>query len=171
MQVFILGKTKTGKSTLAKIVKEFNYTIYEAGSWAREEFSTINTGSTDEFSQEFKENLTQYALSKLKEDSYYSVKKYEKFIKENEGKKLIVGVRNPDDFLQMLRKADKNLVIFIQSQKQFEGSLELFEEGLKIIHDYLDWKKRLGNPIDVVEISEEDIHDEGFVIQLLKGKL
>ena len=39
---------------------------------ARKEFSTINTGSTDEFSQEFKENLTQYALSKLKEDSYYS---------------------------------------------------------------------------------------------------
>ena len=95
----------------------------------------------------------------------------EKFIKENKGKKLIVGVRNTDDFLQMLRKDNKNLIIFIKSQKQFEGSLELFEEGLKIIHDYLDWKKRLGNPIDVVEISEKDIHDEDFVIQLLKGKL
>lgn len=171
MQVFILGKTKTGKSTLAKIVEEFNYTIYEAGAWARQEFSKINTGSTDEFSVEFKENLTQYALNKLKEDSYYSVKKYEEFLTKNKEKKLIVGVRNPDDFLQMLRKDEKNLVIFINSNKQFEGSLELFEEGLKIIKDYLEWKEKLGNPIETINISEKDIHDENLLIQLLKGKL
>lgn len=171
MQVFILGKTKTGKSTLAKIVKEFNYTIYEAGSWAREEFSKINTGEKDEFSAEFKENLTQYALSKLKEDSYYSLKKYEKFLLNGVDRKLIVGVRNPDDFLHMLRKDEKNLVIFIKSKRQFDGALELFEEGLKIIKDYIDWKERLGNPINLIEIDESDIHDEELVVNLLRGKL
>lgn len=171
MQVFVLGRTKTGKSTLAKLVKEFGYTVYEAGSWAREEFSKINKGSTDEFSQEFKENLTHYALSKLREDSYYSVKQYEKFIQENEGKRVIVGVRNPDDFLHMLRSDAKNLVIFIKSQKQFEGSLGLFEEGLKLIQDYLNWRQRLGNPIEVVEILEEDMCDEGCITRLLGDKL
>lgn len=172
MQVFILGKTKSGKSTLAHICEQQGYTIYEAGSWARKEFELINTGSRDEFSVEFKENLTNYALGKLKEDNYYSVKKYESFLNEkNDDKKLIVGVRNPDDFLQMLRMDKDNKVIFIQSKKQCTGSLELFEEGLKIIKDYLDWKEKLGTPIEVIEINEEDILQKESVMEILKGKL
>ena len=172
MQVFILGKTKSGKSTLAHICEQHGYTTYEAGSWARKEFELINTGSRDEFSVEFKENLTNYALGKLKEDNYYSVKKYESFLTEkNVDKKLIVGVRNPDDFLQMLRMDKDNKVIFITSEKQFTGSLELFEEGLKIIKDYLNWKAKLGNPMEVIEMTEKQVLDKDFVTQLLKGKL
>lgn len=181
MQIFILGKTKSGKSTLAHICKENDFTIYEAGAWARKEFDTLNTGSKDEFSVEFKENLTNYALGKLKEDSYYSVKKYEEFLKDlknltglkniHNEKKLIVGVRNPDDFLQMLRMDKNNKVIFIKSKKQFTGSLELFEEGLEIIKQYLDWRLKLGNAIDVIEINEEDINDKQLVMTMLKGKL
>lgn len=172
MQIFILGKTKSGKSTLASICQQEGYTIYEAGSWARKEFELINTGAKDEYSSEFKENLTRYALSKLKEDSYYSVKQYERFLTEkNLDKKLIVGVRNPDDFLQMLRMDKENKVIFITSEKQFTGSLELFEEGLKIIRDYLIWREKLGNPIEVIELNEKQVLDKEFVAQILKGKL
>lgn len=172
MQVFILGKTKSGKSTLANICKQEGYVIYEAGNWARKEFELVNTGATDEFSTDFKENLTCYAIGKLKEDSYYSVKQYEKFLNAQKvDKKLIVGVRNPDDFLQMLRMDKENKVIFITSEKQFSGSLELFEEGLKIIKNYIDWKEKLGNPIDVIEIPEKQVLDKEFVTQLLKGKL
>lgn len=172
MQVFILGKTKSGKSTLANICQEQGYIIYEAGSWARKEFDLINTGSHDEFSSEFKENLTAYALTKLKEDSYYSVKKYEQFLLENKhDKKLIVGVRNPDDFLNMLRMDKLNKVIFINTEKSYEGSLELFEQGLQIIKDYLNWRKRLGNEIDMIEMNEQQVLDKQYVKKLLKGKL
>lgn len=170
--MFILGKTKSGKSTLANICQEQGYTIYEAGSWARQEFDVINTGSKDEFSSEFKENLTNYALDKLKTDCYYSLKKYEQFVVENVcEKKLIVGVRNPDDFLNMLRMDKENKVIFIHSKKSYEGSLELFEQGLKIIKDYLDWRKLLGNEIVTIELTEQQVLDKQYVIQLLKGKL
>lgn len=172
MQLFILGKTKTGKTTLSNLFQKEGYQIYEAGSWARKEFELINKGTKDEFSFEFKENLTNYALSKLKEDNYYSVKQYEKFLNlQKVDKKLIVGVRNPDDFIQMLSMDKENKVIFINSEKQFSGSLELFEEGLKIIKDYLDWKKRLGNSIEVIEITEKQVSDKEFVTQYLKEKL
>lgn len=172
MQVFILGKTKSGKSTLANICQEQGYVIYEAGSWARKEFDVINLASCDEFSSEYKENLTNYALNKLKEDNYYSVKKYESFLLENTcDKKLIVGVRNPDDFLNMLRLDQDNKVIFITSKKKHQGSLELFEQGLKIIQDYLDWRKILGNEITTIEITENQVSDTQYVKEILKGKL
>lgn len=172
MQVFIIGKTKSGKSTLANLFLDKGYVIYEAGSWARKEFEMINECSTDEFSNDFKENLTNYALSKLKEDCYYSVKQYEKFLSEKKiHKKLIVGVRNPDDFLQMLRMDSQNKVIFINSEKKYSGSLELFEEGLRIIMDYLLWREKLGNPIEVIEIKEQEVSNKEIINQLLKDKL
>lgn len=172
MQIFILGKTKSGKTTLANICQEQGYTVYEAGSWARTEFDLINICSKDEFSSEFKENLTNYALGKLKEDSYYSLKKYESFLHENKvEKKLVVGVRNPDDFLNMLRMDKDNKVIFINSEKSYDGSLELFEAGLKIIKDYLDWRKLLGNSIETIELDEKQVVDTQYVRELLKGKL
>lgn len=171
MQIFILGKTKSGKSTLAQIFEKHDYVTYEAGAWAREEFDQINSGSNEEFSSEFKENLTNYALGKLKEDCYYSVKKYEKFLTTTDKKnKVIIGVRNPDDFLQMLRMDKENVVVFINSKNKLSGSLELFEEGLNIIKEYIDWRKKLGNPIEFIEIDEKDITNRQLVIKLLGNK-
>ena len=65
MQIFILGKTKSGKSSLAAKLKTCDFEIYEAGSWARNEFSKINKDVSDEMSIIFKNNLTNYALSIL----------------------------------------------------------------------------------------------------------
>lgn len=33
MQVFVIGKTKSGKSSLAHWLKEAGFSIYEAGAW------------------------------------------------------------------------------------------------------------------------------------------
>lgn len=172
MHIFILGKTKTGKSTIANLIKSKGFVTYEAGSWARQEFASLHPGPTDEFSSQFKEHLTQYALSKLKADPYYSVRQYEAFIKKNPGDNyLIVGVRNPDDFLHMIRGSQKVCVIFIDSDKRFNGTLEVFEEGLDLIDQYLSWRAKLGYAIDTLHIPEADLLTSDTVENFLKGKL
>lgn len=170
MQVFVIGPTKSGKSTLAKIVQHHGYTIYEAGSWARNEFAQINTGPTDEFSSVFKDNLTAYALNVLQRNPYYSVQQYEQFLQTHTGNTVVVGVRNPDDFIHMLRLDPHNKVIVIDSDKQSIGTLGMFENGLNIIEQYLAWKNSVGTSIDVLRISEQCV-DEHQIVAFLQGDL
>lgn len=160
MQIFVIGKTKSGKSSLAKELESVGYKTYEAGSWAREEFSKVNKGSSEELSVEFKENLTSYAMSKLANDFLYSFKKYEEFRKKEDCSRLVIsGVRNPDDFIRMLGCDTENIVLFINSSQKHSGSLEEFEEGIGVIMSYLKWRKSVLE-IPVLEISETAIFKE-----------
>ena len=175
MQIFVLGKTKTGKTTLSKQLQTLlKPQIYEAGSWARQEFiAAFPEKQGNEFSNEFKNDLTQYALDKLKANPYHSVQKYEAWKKTHRGLvTVIIGVRNPDDFLSMLRLDSDNRIIFIESEKVFHGQLELFEKGLNIIRDYLDWKNQLGYIFKEVRLKDSELDSsetEKKLALLLKG--
>lgn len=172
MQLFILGKTKSGKSTLASHLEKYNFITYEAGSWARKEFAQQCNVAYDEFSPEYKEQLTAFAMNKLKDDAYYSIKQYESFIQANDtANKLIVGVRNPNDFIHMLRYDSQNVVIFINSHQQHTGSLALFEEGLDIILQYIHFKNKIEQPIPFIEIAEHQLNDNNLIHSLLKEYL
>lgn len=158
MQIFLLGKTKTGKTTLSNqiisLIGENNINVYEAGSWARSEFKAIY-GEQDDFSQEFHEKLTQYALSKLKEDPLYSFKQFLEWNKTNTNTNtLIIGVRNPDDFIQISLQSNNNKVIFLDIESNFQGSTSTFEKGLNIIKDYIFWKQEMNNDISFLEITD-----------------
>lgn len=156
MQVFVIGKTKSGKSSLAHWLQEAGFSIYEAGAWARREFAQVNTGSSEEESYEFKENLTQFAMSKLKEDPNYSLKNYERFRQYNNEKCIklaIAGVRNPYDFKNMVECDSDNRVIFIDSeQKMLNGAVENFEKGIVNIREIC-----LEKGLPIFEVSSDDI--------------
>lgn len=162
MQIFILGKTKSGKSSLAAKLKTCDFEIYEAGSWARNEFSKINKDVSDEMSIIFKNNLTNYALSILKTNPLYSFEKYIEFRNNNKNLKNIVisGVRNPDDFIRMIEQDDNNLVLFLKSSKEYEnGDLTNFEDGISVIKAYIQWKQQFLK-LDYLEIDENaDFND------------
>jgi len=174
MQIFVLGKTKTGKSTLSQILQQNkDIPIYEAGAWARQEFSLRDSRIQDEFSPQFKEDLTQYALDILAHNPHHSFEQYQKWKSKNHCPNVIIsGVRNPDDFFNMTQLDSNNLVIFITSNKQFEGSLEFFEQGLEIIKNYIRWKNKIHPFFNVIEISEQDIANNSESLTLnLKGLL
>lgn len=162
MQIFVIGKTKSGKSALSSELASVGFGTYEAGSWVREEFARVNTGTSEELSPIFKENLTNYALGQLKKDFLYSFKKYQEFQSKNDCTKLVIsGVRNPDDFIRMLDCDSENLVLFINSSKKHSGALEEFEEGIGVIMSYLKWRKTVSE-VPVVEIEETAIFKEAL---------
>ena len=56
--------------------------------------------------------------------------------------------------------------------KEYEDAKKKVESAKKKCNSECEeWKEKLGNPIETINISEKDIHDENLVIQLLKGKL
>lgn len=159
MQLFILGKTKSGKSTLARTMDALGFNIYEAGAWARREFKEQYPDlELDEMSPVFKERLTRFAQDKLKQNPYYSLEQYEHYkLNHLYTNTAVVGVRNPDDFINMLRMDKENKIIFIQSDKQHTGSLVQFESGLDVIQRYLEWRETNGMPISVLFVYETDL--------------
>ena len=93
----------------------------------------------------------------------------ESFIQANgTANKLIVGVRNPNDFIHMLRYDSQNIVIFINSHQQHTGSLALFEEGLDIILQYIHFKNKIEQSIPFIEIAEHQLNDNNLIHSLLK---
>jgi hypothetical protein len=179
MQIFVLGATKVGKSTFARLLQEALATyrdipIYEAGQWARENFALTPEGKlyTDEFDPAYKNALTDYALSVLRRLPQYSFDQYRTFrevhpftVKDV----LVSGVRNPDDFINMLALDRCNFVVHIESARRQQGSLGLFEEGLDIIDRYLSWKYRMGICIPRVSLTDELVGDTKVLADVVAG--
>jgi hypothetical protein len=183
MQIFVLGVTKVGKSTLARLLKESlephrQFGVYEAGQWAREEFSLTPEAAlySDEFDPAFKNALTDYAMGKLKGSPGYSLERYKEFRAmhpEAIENVMISGVRNPDDFIGMLAFDRENIVVRIESGQRHAGSLGVFEEGLGVIDRYVDWKILMSNSVRRVTVPVERIGDvktlAGVVSQILRS--
>lgn len=165
MQIFIIGTTKSGKSTLSDFFHQRGCFIYEAGSWVRQEFHAQNPQKFDEMSNEFKNQLTLFAMQKLQQDSLYSFKKYLEATSGISAPKIIIGVRNPDDFIHMLACDTQNKVIFLQDKFQFSGELAQFEEGIDVIIKYLEWKQRIV-PIPTLNLSIENFNDSSTKLSL-----
>lgn len=165
MQVFIIGKSKAGKSTLAKKVLEIlpNACLYEAGSWTREEFKVFDNSQYDEMSELFRDKLTKFALDKLKANPNYSFEKFNDWnnLHKDIKHKIIIGVRNPDDFIQMTLQDKNNKVIFIDGKGKTSTTTDLFEEGLEVIKKYVLWKNNLGQNYSLLNIGISESYNLG----------
>lgn len=169
MQIFLLGKTKTGKTTLAHLIlsKMAGVALYEAGAWARREFSEVSCEAVNELCPIYKSELTGYALGKLAQNPYYSLEQFERWKSTNTAPVVLVaGVRNPDDFIGMLRQDKSNIVIFIEEGKVQTQALETFETGLTVIRDYLDWKAANAQRIPVIRTTLEEILSGEIIAKL-----
>lgn len=133
MKIFIVGNDKVGKSSVAKQLGELlslKYVIYEAGEWVRQEY-----GPGDDFSLEYKKQLTAYATDKLRQFPNYSYDYY-KAVCGRMTDVIIVGVRNPFDYCKM---SDYNSVII-----HLPGnSISDFEDGVGIIIEMAKWNEKL----------------------------
>lgn len=155
MNVFILGRTKTGKSTLAKALlksletAKVDCALYEAGAWARKGFAKTEEAMkfNDELDPAFKEALTAYAKQMLTRDTQHSFKAYQSWCKESGAEiQVIVGVRSPDDFVAMVQSSTSNFIVRLADGAEQRGSLGVMETGLAVIDNYVTWKLSMGHP-------------------------
>lgn len=155
MQVIILGYSKVGKSTMAANIQKIFPTsvIYEAGAWARKEFAQL-PNIPDIQDPAYIEQMSVFATEKLRKYPRYSIWKYEQFCYDNhDSMKIIVGVRNPFDFMEMVH-SEKTLVISIHGNCEPHSK---FEEGLSVIWDYIKWNQSTLNTIQSTQVFQIDV--------------
>lgn len=159
MLTFIIGTTKSGKTTLSHLIQKIlqNSEIYEAGGWALQEYGSIPCAVLPD-DPYYKQYVTGYSINKLLHDPQYSYKKFKHWYENsNTPHHIINGVRNPDDFILMSSNATKYLVVIIKDTKVYGGALETFENGLKVIEEYLLWKQTINPNIKVVYTTHDDV--------------
>ncbi len=133
MKIFIIGATKSGKTTTAKtLVAKLGFNFISASEWARENFVPTNINlPTDTYAKE----ITEWSKELLKEDP----DKCFKYIKKNHNLNkncVIDGIRNPTDFIKLFDpKFDR--VLFIEHHAHLITSD--FESGIFVIDEHLKW--------------------------------
>lgn len=177
MQIFVMGATKVGKTTAAKLIQQalaeqdYLFELYEAGGWARQEFAKTQAAANfqDELDPAFKNALTEFAMARLREEPMYSLDAYRRWRYLSESQNVIIaGVRNPDDFVCMLStEADNVVVQLVSDQPAASGSLGVFEKGLGVIEAYLEWKALTQSRLLQCRVRAADLADPTAMVSLL----
>lgn len=130
MFYFLLGPTRCGKTTAARLLEERLETpTYEAGAWAIE-----GSGLSKETMRPL---VTEYALKALRRDPYVSLKKIQLFKASNSKRGgIIVGIRNPIDFFGSFDPKEDRVFILSSS---FNATNNQFDSGLESIVMGLQW--------------------------------
>ena len=133
MNIFIIGNTKSGKTTLAKLFKDANH--IEASYDLKSKFP-INYG---ESLQKYTNRLTNEAVKVLNKTPYY----FSRHIKQNlvtDRTNVISGVRNINDFIELFDKTHDK--VYYLKSKPLTG----FEKyGTKAILSYLKFNELIDN--------------------------
>lgn len=137
--VFFIGPTKVGKSTLAWTLCFETPDVYlvpvQASKWIKEQYSAASFASYPEYVA----FLTQKSRELLAKDPDCAVKRIKQSFNCCGGGCLIEGVRNPRDFMQLFDYR-KDLVVFL-SRNGMEVVNE-FEEGIEVIKQYVKWLEK-----------------------------
>lgn len=134
--VFVVGKSKTGKTTFSKKLAELLGMNHLQGSeWVKEKAKEENILFSEE---NYREEITNFALKNLRENQNICVN----FIKnkyniENKGF-LIEGLRSPYDFMNLV-DFNKDYVFFLtlpdrdklKENSVFDYGVEIIEETVK----------------------------------------
>lgn len=121
MNIFIIGGSQVGKSTISKKIKKYipTFTLIEMGSY----FKDTPKNRTSE--------LTKRSLNLLR-DNHKTF--YEYYEKNKSVSNIIVGVRNPLDFALMFNP-NTDIVIITEERSAIETEFE--KTGIKAISEVL----------------------------------
>lgn len=153
MKIFIIGISKTGKSTLSKYLSEkYNIEHIQASKSIRNTFKYKEEDYNSQ--QEFIEAITEYSI-KLNQKEPYFISNY--IINNYNLKKdvLIEGIRNPNNFFSLFDITKDKVIILDYLNNKIEKTN--FEQGIDIIKEYLKWNVELDiiskNRIQILEYN------------------
>lgn len=156
MHYFVIGPSRSGKSTLARRVSEkHGMQLVSAGEWVRRWYLA---DGDDEVSQRQVEALTDYAVAILRAAPRTSLE----YMRENYDltrPTVFEGIRNPMDFCGLFDPSRDWVVRLAPRSSEFVPTV--FEGGVEVIDAYLRWaiSARLMDG-ERYEVQEYDSYDE-----------
>ena len=154
MKVFIIGATKSGKTTLAeKLSKKYDFKHIKASALIRDIFP--KNESDFKSKQEFTEAITKFSLDINRKDPYI-VSRYLRTSNNLDQNCIIEGIRNPNDFFELFDIANDKVILLKHENNDLKETE--FEKGIEVIKDYLLWNLRVEiiHPKRFHEIRFED---------------
>lgn len=147
LNIFIIGKTKVGKTTLGKILADkFQYQSISASEWIKCRLETSNV-----------EKITQASLALLKDDPDACVNYLQHKYHIKSGGLIIDGIRNPRDFL-ILFDPSRDIIISIENNN-IDYASQFEEIGLKTIKENIKFLKEMNLFSNEIEINSQNIDD------------
>lgn len=135
--IFLIARTKDGKTTLSKfLVEEFGFSTVSASKWVVSTFLAENPYESDP--EEYSRKISAFSLEKLRENPNACLDVVASEPEVLAGHCLIEGVRNPRDFASLFDPRKDFVIRFeVESNK---GDYSNFEsKGLQAIDAILDW--------------------------------
>ena len=134
MNIFVLGYTHTGKSSLCDLLVEKTAFNYVKGSkWVRSIFSEDINNLT------FLENITAFSIKKLAENQDVCIDFVRQELKQDN---IIDGFRNVNDFMKLFNyKTDKVILLKLKNNSVAPTKFDL---GVDVIESSLNWFINVG---------------------------
>ncbi len=154
MKVFIIGATKSGKTTLAeKLSKKYDFKHIKASALIRDIFT--KNESDFKSKQEFTEAITKFSIDVNRKDPYI-ISRYLRTSNNLDQNCIIEGIRNPNDFFELFDIANDKVILLKHENNDLKETE--FEKGIEVIKDYLLWNLRVEiiHPKRFHEIRFED---------------
>jgi hypothetical protein len=145
MNVFVVGRSRTGKTPMAAhVAKAAGLAHVRASAWARATYdatldpSVLSTPPTNETRATYIANITAFATSELRNNPWVSVEHLASH--DLNVPSVIEGIRNPLDFVHAYDPRC-DVVIWLEGQQIAPTS---FERGLEVIEHYLSYMADAG---------------------------
>lgn len=160
MNIFVLGMTKTGKTTVAdRIAQKMGYERVSGSTWVKNRY-VVPPGMVVG-SPEYLQGITAYSCEALASNPDACVD----FIRANhnvsEGFLVIEGLRNPRDFTLLFRPNEDLLILLNYPDNPVVPS-EFERHGVRAIRDIAEWMVTTGmlNPDRVLKINLGGLHGD-----------
>lgn len=165
MKIFIIGISKTGKSTISKYLSEkYNVEHIQASASIRNTFQYKEENYNTQ--QEFIEAITKYSI-KLNQKEPYFISNY--IINNYNLKKdvIIEGIRNPNNFFSLFDITKDKVIILDYLNNEINKTT--FEKGIDVIKEYLKWNIE-HNIIDSNRVQFLEYHNYDEIKEMLNEK-
>jgi hypothetical protein len=134
--LFLLGHTKSGKTSVARLLEEgAGLVLVSASAWARRGFAA--QGGLSPEAPGFVEAISAYSAEQLRQNPNACIDDLRARFPLAAGGHVIEGIRNPRDFAALFDYRHDG-VLWLEHAQQREPASD-FERGLSVIAHYLDW--------------------------------
>lgn len=142
MKVFILGMTKSGRTTVAKALCQEGYEFIDASSWIK---CTFRDQKPDEHIQQYQDEYQDYLTSRLRSNHQLVIDNVSDVMSAyNDNSSFVIdGITSPRDFVHLF-DFENDYVVFLNRTDNEAEYKDCDRIGLTVMRDYCFWMSSSG---------------------------